>query len=105
MNSTVQALRAIPELQAALDSYQPNTQAGPTNALTSEMRRLYQNMSQTTDTIIPLMFLQRLRTVNPQFAEQRPGQGFAQQGEYHISRTITPTHLTDRQMLKSVLVR
>jgi hypothetical protein len=80
MNSTVQVLRAIPELNTALDAYSPSPQAGQNGMLTAEMRRLYQNMGQTTEKIIPAMFLQRLRVVNPQFAEQRPGQGYAQQG-------------------------
>lgn len=80
MNSTVQVLRAIPELSVALNSYSPTPQAGQNGVLASEMRRLYQNMGQTTEKVIPALFLQRLRVVNPQFAEQRPGQGFAQQG-------------------------
>lgn len=47
--------------------------------LTAEMRRLYQAMGQTTERMIPVVFLQKLRVVAPQFAEQRPGQGYAQQ--------------------------
>lgn len=81
MNATVQCLRAIPELQTALSSYSAGTQGGSDTQLTAEMRRLYEGMAQTTDRYIPALFLQRLRLVAPQFAEQRPGVGFVQQGE------------------------
>jgi hypothetical protein len=58
------------------------------------MRRLYQSMGQTTERMIPALFLQRLRVVAPQFAEQRPGQGYAQQGRRDPTPCpIQPTHL------------
>ncbi|PVG00083.1 cysteine proteinase [Serendipita vermifera] len=79
MNSTIQCLRAIPELHTALDAYEGSAVGGGQGQLTTEMRRLYQSMRQTTERMIPALFLQRLRTVAPQFAEQRPGQGYAQQ--------------------------
>jgi len=79
MNSTVQCLRTIPELQSALQAYTPSDQSGANGQLTAEMRRLYTAMGQTTERMIPAVFLQRLRIVAPQFAEQRPGQGYAQQ--------------------------
>ncbi|PPR02299.1 hypothetical protein CVT24_011637 [Panaeolus cyanescens] len=65
MNSTVQALRAIPELQQALAA--PALQS--TTPLPGSLRDLYQNMTKTTDSISPMSFLQVLRQVNPQFAE------------------------------------
>lgn len=80
MNSTIQCLRTIPELQTALQGYSPGDQSDANRQLTAEMRRLYQSMGQTTERMIPALFLQRLRAVAPQFAERRPGQGFAQQG-------------------------
>ncbi|KDR78333.1 hypothetical protein GALMADRAFT_64881 [Galerina marginata CBS 339.88] len=87
MNATVQALRAIPELQVALST--PSLQS--TTPLPGALRDLYHNMTRTTDSITPLQFLQVLRQVNPQFAEmdrseKRAGdlmmgrQGYAQQG-------------------------
>ncbi|CCA66487.1 related to ubiquitin-specific protease [Serendipita indica DSM 11827] len=79
MNSTLQVLRTIPELNPALEQFTQTSQGGLGATLTAEMRRLYQSMNQTTDKMIPAVFLQRLRMVAPQFAEQRPGQGFAQQ--------------------------
>ncbi|KAF8174908.1 ubiquitin carboxyl-terminal hydrolase 6 [Pholiota molesta] len=65
MNATVQALRAVPELQVALSA--PSLQS--TTPLPSALRDLYSNMSRTTDSITPFGFLQVLREVNPQFAE------------------------------------
>ncbi|KIM41807.1 hypothetical protein M413DRAFT_445024 [Hebeloma cylindrosporum] len=65
MNATVQALRAVPELQIALET--PSLQS--TTPLPAALRDLYHNMSRTTDSITPMQFLQVLRQVNPQFAE------------------------------------
>ncbi|KAF8654777.1 hypothetical protein AX16_003432 [Volvariella volvacea WC 439] len=74
VNSTIQALRAIPELQVAL-TVQALQSATP---LPAALRDLYQNMSRTTDSITPHQFLQTLRQVNPQFAERdRSGKGSA----------------------------
>jgi len=47
--------------------------------LTAEMRKLYESMNQTTEKFMPAIFLERLRQFAPQFAEFRPGQGYAQQ--------------------------
>jgi ubiquitin carboxyl-terminal hydrolase 14 len=65
MNATVQALRAIPELQTALSNA---NSTGP-NSLPGTLRDLYNNMSRTTDAVIPISFLQALRGFAPQFAE------------------------------------
>ncbi|PPQ95123.1 hypothetical protein CVT25_011666 [Psilocybe cyanescens] len=65
MNATVQALRAVPELQVALDA--PSLQSS--TPLPAALRDLYHSMSQTTDSVTPVRFLQVLRQVNPQFAE------------------------------------
>ncbi|KAF8900164.1 hypothetical protein CPB84DRAFT_1779499 [Gymnopilus junonius] len=66
MNATVQALRAVPELQIALATA-PALQS--TTPLPGALRDLYINMARTTDSITPLQFLQILRQENPQFAE------------------------------------
>jgi len=81
MNATVQALRAVPELQLALSA--PGLPAG--SPLPKALSDLYKNMSSTTDTVNPNGFLQVLRQVNPQFAERDRGRmnnilsGYAQQ--------------------------
>ncbi|EJU00282.1 ubiquitin carboxyl-terminal hydrolase 6 [Dacryopinax primogenitus] len=75
MNSTLQLLRSVPELQTALAAY-PNQQLDLTGAL----RDVYAGMGQTTDPFSPFVFLTLLRQVNPQFAEMtRTGGGYAQQ--------------------------
>ncbi|RDB23339.1 Ubiquitin carboxyl-terminal hydrolase 6 [Hypsizygus marmoreus] len=82
MNASVQALRAIPELQIALSA--PALQS--TTPLPAALRDLYASMSRTTDSITPMAFLSTLRQVNPQFAEmdrrektRGPSAGYAQQ--------------------------
>jgi ubiquitin carboxyl-terminal hydrolase 14 len=79
MNATVQAMRAIPELQTAL-STSPHL-----DVLPRALRDLYSNMSRTTEGYIPNAFLTVLRQVVPQFGEiDRSGKngmlgGYAQQ--------------------------
>lgn len=79
MNATVQAMRAIPELQTAL-STSPHL-----DVLPRALRDLYSNMSRTTEGYIPTTFLTVLRQAVPQFGEvDRSGKngilgGYAQQ--------------------------
>lgn len=105
MNSTVQVLRSIPELNSALSSYGGSLGSGQSDAaLASSLRDLYRDMGTTTEPFPPLVFIQvrcvlllgrerrRVRSRNrylcaqmlrqhaPQFAERsREGGGFAQQ--------------------------
>ncbi|KAI0742901.1 cysteine proteinase [Daedaleopsis nitida] len=80
MNATLQAMRAISELQTALQSSAPQ-------GLPLQLRNLYTNMSSTTDSVTPSLFLAALRHAFPQFAEQSRatglkalmGGGYAQQ--------------------------
>ncbi|KAL1943182.1 hypothetical protein VTO73DRAFT_4257 [Trametes versicolor] len=80
MNATLQAMRAIPELQVALQNSTPT-------GLPMALRNLYTNMSKTTDSVTPSNFVAALRQAFPQFAEQTRasgikalmGGGFAQQ--------------------------
>ncbi|KAL9098385.1 MAG: hypothetical protein Q9163_005949 [Psora crenata] len=96
MNSALQTLRAVPELQDELLKYSGNN-AGSSRGfdpsqfglpgvgsssidLASSLRDLYKQMSETQEGFPPLMFLHALRTVYPQFAERsKTGHGFAQQ--------------------------
>jgi ubiquitin carboxyl-terminal hydrolase 14 len=74
MNATVQALRAIPELQTALQAGAPATGV----SLPGTLRDLYSSMGRTTEAVVPLAFLQALRAAAPQFAEvdrARAGKG------------------------------
>ncbi|KZT00260.1 cysteine proteinase [Laetiporus sulphureus 93-53] len=63
MNATLQAMRAIPELQTALQNNAPS-------GLPSALKNLYSQMSRTTDSVVPSTFLAVLRQTFPQFAEQ-----------------------------------
>lgn len=99
MNSTLQTLRAVPELQDQLLSYKDNgagssrgidlSQFGLSSGqfggsgsvdITSSLRDLYKQMSETQEGFPPLMFLNALQTTFPQFAEKsRTGHGYVQQ--------------------------
>ncbi|GBB90513.1 hypothetical protein RclHR1_01750012 [Rhizophagus clarus] len=80
MNSTLQCLRAMPELQESLNSFASgsSSSAGAADTLTTSLRDLYRNLNQTTEGATPLNFLQILRSAFPQFA-QRNANGFMQQ--------------------------
>ncbi|TDL26917.1 cysteine proteinase [Rickenella mellea] len=78
MNATLQVMRAIPELQIALSSYQPSASSasgalgGGTDGsplLTRSMRDMFNAMKTTTDPFTPISFLSTLRQVVPQFGE------------------------------------
>lgn len=83
LNSTLQTMRIIPELQTALGTYRFKEDHGnriPHLDLTNQLRNLYEAMGKTQSGYAPHAFLSALRTTFPQFAERsRQGQGFAQQ--------------------------
>ena len=95
LNSTLQVLRSIPEMQDSLKTYKSDTSSagslqdlsrlglgglGSSNDLTAQLRDLYKQMSETQEGFPPLMFLNALRTLYPQFAQKaKNGHGYAQQ--------------------------
>ncbi|KAL4805827.1 hypothetical protein BDV18DRAFT_13503 [Aspergillus unguis] len=96
LNSTLQTLRSVPELHQELQRYRPSRAGGGSNLsslsdfglgglgasmdLTSSLKDLFKQMSETQEGFPPLMFLNALRNVYPQFAQQdRNGHGYAQQ--------------------------
>lgn len=96
LNSTLQVLKSIPEMQEQLSSYKPDPAAGgnslqslsqfglggigSSNDLVAQLRDLYKQMSETQEGFPPLMFLNTLRTAYPQFAQRdKTGRGYAQQ--------------------------
>lgn len=109
MNATLQAMRAIPELQVALQKYALSCSVSYSVALISghhsstptglpmALRNLYTNMSKTTDSVTPSNFVAALRQAFPQFAEQTRasgikalmGGGFAQQGNASYNFTTS----------------
>jgi ubiquitin carboxyl-terminal hydrolase 14 len=106
MNSTIQALRSIPELQQQLTTYASTGPGAPDRSaalasllgtaglstdLTANLRDLFKQMSETQEPFPPLMFLNALRSNFPQFAQRaRDGHGYAQQdAEEAWSQIIT----------------
>jgi len=96
LNSTLQTLRSVPELQEELQRYRPGNSTGQTGIselssfglgaldgsrdMAAALRDLFKQMSETQEGIPPLMFLNALRTAFPQFAQRdRNGHGYAQQ--------------------------
>ena len=85
MNATLQCLKAVPELRTALKKFSPpgDPALGPPNpdteALTVSTRNLYSILDKSGDPLQPILFLQSLHNVAPQFAEQGPRGGLQQQ--------------------------
>ncbi|ROT41646.1 ubiquitin carboxyl-terminal hydrolase [Sodiomyces alkalinus F11] len=89
LNSTLQTLRSIPELQIALTKYKTEGRGGQSlqsslglqgGDLVGPLVDLYTNMSKTQDSVAPYNFLAVLRSIFPQFAEKsKTGHGYAQQ--------------------------
>ncbi|QDS70385.1 hypothetical protein FKW77_009222 [Venturia effusa] len=96
LNSTLQTLRAIPELQEELATYTSSNASAPSPFsfagsagltggsasadITASLRDLFRQMAQTQEGFPPMMFLNTLRQVFPQFAQKsRDGHGWAQQ--------------------------
>jgi ubiquitin carboxyl-terminal hydrolase 14 len=113
MNSAVQTLRSIPELQQELATYTTSAPGaadraaafasllgnpGLTSDLTASLRDMFKHMAETQEAFTPLMFLNSLRSNFPQFAERaRDGHGYKQQdAEEAFSQIMTQL----RQKLK-----
>lgn len=96
LNSTLQVLRSVPELQQQLQTYKPSSSSAGSSMgdlsqfglgggsasmdLTASLRDLYDQMSKTQEGFPPLMFLSALRNAFPNFAEKsKTGHGYAQQ--------------------------
>lgn len=81
LNSTLQALRSIPELQDALGQHKHTSMSEiPQLDLTNQLKDLFKDMSETQSGTAPFAFLNALRTTFPQFAERsKKGDGYAQQ--------------------------
>lgn len=116
MNSTLQTLRAVPELQEQLLKYTGGEGASSSRGLdlsqyglqgsvdlTSSLRDLYKQMSETQG-FPPLIFLNALQTTFPQFAEKsRTGHGYAQQDAEEAWTQIL-SQLRQKLKIKDALV-
>ncbi|KAK6350345.1 deubiquitinating enzyme [Orbilia brochopaga] len=108
MNSTLQALRSVPELHQELAKYQSNassSSAGPSNImslirgsgsdLTGNLRDLFKQMGETTEGFRPLSFVHALRTAFPQFDQKDRTGNYAQQdAEECYSQILTALRQT-----------
>jgi ubiquitin carboxyl-terminal hydrolase 14 len=71
LNSTVQALVAVPELRVALQKFRPVANANSTDALfAARFAELSRELTFGGDSVQPDAFLATLRQINPQFGEQ-----------------------------------
>ena len=71
MNSTLQCLRAVPELRASLSTQQQD--------LAGALNTTYQQLDLSTQPVEPATFVATLRSQFPQFAQTGRGGGFSQQ--------------------------
>ncbi|KAK2612640.1 deubiquitinating enzyme [Conoideocrella luteorostrata] len=84
LNSTLQTLRSITELQTSLQKYTPSISGSglgmPQVDLAAQLASVYKKMGETEDAFQPINFLTALRVVFPQFAEKsKSNDGYAQQ--------------------------
>jgi ubiquitin carboxyl-terminal hydrolase 14 len=86
MNSTVQALVAVPELRVALQKFRP-AGASVDAVFTSQLAELSRELTFGGDSVQPDAFLHVLRQINPQFGE-RGEHGYAQQDADECLLTI-----------------
>ncbi|CAM9848506.1 unnamed protein product [Scytosiphon promiscuus] len=94
MNSTLQCLRKVPELREALTSFQPSSIGSDGNLvpmLTASLRETFNAADRSTEAIPPAMFVQVLRQLFPQFAQQGPRGGFMQQDAEELYSSLVNT--------------
>mmetsp|Transcript_62192 Transcript_62192/g.148373 ORF Transcript_62192/g.148373 Transcript_62192/m.148373 type:complete len:523 (+) Transcript_62192:84-1652(+) len=83
MNSTLQCLASIKELKDAVGAYTPPS-AGDRDidaVLTAQFRTVLEQLSGTTEYIVPLQFVMALRQKFPRFAEMQNGAYMQQDAE------------------------
>lgn len=89
MNSTLQCLRHMPELRAALQAFRSD-RAPRENQITSSLRFTFQQLDSSTASIPPIQFTTSLRTFFPQFAE-RNQTGYMQQDAEEFYQALFET--------------
>lgn len=97
MNSTIQVLRAVPELQKALGGYSRASDAHVQNSalgMTTALKSLYNDLGNTTEAYSPFAFWTMLRTHVPQFQEMRNGFPAQQDAEECWSAILTTLKAT-----------
>jgi ubiquitin carboxyl-terminal hydrolase 14 len=91
MNATLQCLRPVKELRAALQQAPGGMSADLANNFTSALRDMYAQLDASVDSVTPALFVSVLRRAFPQFAQQAPRSGgFMQQdSEEFLSTTLS----------------
>eukprot|EP00611_Tribonema_gayanum_P012172 TRINITY_DN22822_c0_g1_i1.p1 TRINITY_DN22822_c0_g1~~TRINITY_DN22822_c0_g1_i1.p1 ORF type:complete len:617 (-),score=235.18 TRINITY_DN22822_c0_g1_i1:454-2232(-) len=90
MNSTLQCLRKVPELRTALTGFKPPA-SEPSQEFTTALRDTLDTLDKSLDPVPPMMFVHRLRTLHPQFAQQGPRGGFMQQDAEELYSALLNT--------------
>ena len=87
MNATLQCLKSVPELRAALNEYDSQSSASSSSSLqtmgsarlTKELGKLFKTLDSSVKPVPPVDFLMRLREKFPQFAQTGQGGMYMQQ--------------------------
>eukprot|EP00005_Dracoamoeba_jomungandri_P002987 CAMPEP_0174257598 /NCGR_PEP_ID=MMETSP0439-20130205/6713_1 /TAXON_ID=0 /ORGANISM="Stereomyxa ramosa, Strain Chinc5" /LENGTH=453 /DNA_ID=CAMNT_0015340757 /DNA_START=149 /DNA_END=1510 /DNA_ORIENTATION=- len=87
LNSAIQCLKAVPELNEALAKYDSDMGGDIDHNITVIMKELFGLMDSSNQEITPLMFVQLFRSAFPQFA-QRTERGYAQQDADECCNTL-----------------
>ena len=90
MNSTLQCLRQIPELRAALSCSDQIASSSPEVKFTQDLNRLFRQMDNAfaPDAVTPQEFVFTLRRLFPMFAQTGPRGGFVQQDADEMYGTL-----------------
>ena len=98
LNSTLQVFRVVPELAAALEKYNmESASSGGMEShlvLTGALKSLWEEISASTEKIVPLSFVMVFRQLLPQFAERGQNGGFKQQDAEECWTTLMSMMVT-----------
>ncbi|KAJ1947404.1 deubiquitinating enzyme [Kickxella alabastrina] len=77
-NASLQCLKAVPHLKEALDEFRAGGAAGtsdPRRNLATSLRGLFDQLSESSEGVPPMVFLSVLRQIFPKFGEMDPQSG------------------------------
>ncbi len=87
LNSTLQCLKAVPELNQALKKYEPSGFTG-SSQLTAALGKLFQKLEINAEAVTPMNFVGLLRQAYPDPYAQRAGMNFKQQDADEFYTTL-----------------
>jgi ubiquitin carboxyl-terminal hydrolase 14 len=90
LNSTLQCLKAIPELDDALKTYGGDAGSDNDHNVTVSLRDLFKTLDHTNKPVPPMIFVHLFRSAFPQF-NQRTERGYAQQDAEECWSTLVRT--------------